>query len=393
LWARLPRPLVDTAFAVAVTVFVVLTEASERRHGEHVPTIGLVLLAGLAPALAVRRRYPVVCLVLVGAIQVGLSATSTAVGANVPAELIAPYSVAAHAGRRSRLVMAGVVAGVLVVVALPVWSRAQARQDALALLIGGAGAWLLGTVMRSRRQEVGRLAEHADRLERERELLARQAVADERLRIARELHDVVAHNLSVLVVRAQAMQPIVVRDPDRARGLAVSIEETGREALTEMRQLLGVLRAEDDGDQPATSPPGPQPGLDRLDALMEQVREAGLPVTLTTDGGPRRLAPAADLSAYRIVQEALTNVLRHAGPARAEVAVRYLDDGLTIAIVDDGRGASARLNSNQLPGAGHGLVGMRERVALFGGELRAGPRLGGGFEVRARIPFERTESG
>jgi signal transduction histidine kinase len=384
---RLPPWLTDLALAIAVTGFVASAAAGARRNHEHIPTAGVLILLGLAPALALRRRLPGTALVLVAAVQVGLLATGTAPGANVPAELIAPYSVAAYAGRRVRLACAVAAAVALVVVALPWWSPGV-RQGLLGFVVGGAGAWLLGAVMRRRRAGVGRLVEHAQRLERERDLQARKAVADERLRIARELHDVVAHNLSVVVVQAQAMQPMLARYPNQARGLAQSIGDTGREALEEMRHLLGVLRTSDDEEPAGAEPLGPQPGLDRLDTLVAQVRQAGLPVTLTTSGTPRRLSPAVELSAYRIVQEALTNVLKHAGPAQVEVAVRYQDDGLVLRVTDDGRGAASSLATERLPSSGHGLVGMRERVSLFGGELSVGPRAGGGFEVRARIPVE-----
>jgi signal transduction histidine kinase len=385
--------LVDVGLAVVVTGFVVVTMVAERRHGEHVPTSGVLILLGLLPALALRRVLPGAALALVVAVQLGLALTATAPGANVPAELLVPYSVAAYAGRRVRLAC-GVVAGAaLVAVALP-WAPAGIRLDLLAFLVAGAGAWLVGAVLRGRRERVARLAEYAERVERERDLQARRAVADERLRIARELHDVVAHNLSVVVVHAQALRPMVNRDPDRALSLASLIEETGREALEEMRHLLGVLRA-GDGADPADAGPrdpdplDPQPGLDALEGLVAQVRRAGLPVTLTVSGEPRRLPPVIELSAYRIVQEALTNVLKHAGPAQAAVAVGYRDDTLVLDVTDDGRGAAAGLDHPAAPGSGHGLVGMRERVALFGGELSTGPRAGGGFGVRARIPVQR----
>jgi signal transduction histidine kinase len=381
-----PDLVVDAALAVAVTGFVVLTEIGERRHHEHIPTAGLALLACLAPALTIRRRFPGTALALVTAIQVGLWATATAPGANVPAELIAPYSTAGYGGRRVRIAC-GVVAGAaLVAIAVPGWP-AGARLNVLGYLVPDGLAWLLGAVVRARRERTARLADRAARLERERDLQARQAVADERLRIARELHDVVAHNLSVVVVQAQALQPVLARDPEQARTLATSIEETGREALEEMRRLLGVLRSGDDGTDDA-SQPTPQPGLDRLDALVDQVRQAGLAVTLSVTGDPSRLPPAVQLSGYRIIQEALTNVLKHAGPATAHVYVASSRAGLLLTVSDDGRGAAAALDRPALPSFGHGLLGMRERVALFGGELAAGSRPGGGYEVRARIPVE-----
>jgi signal transduction histidine kinase len=391
-----PPTLVDIGLAVVVTALVVVSLISERRHGEHVPTSGVVILLGLLPALALRRLLPGTALVIVVAVQVGLALTNTAPGANVPAELIVPYSVAAYAGGRVRLAC-GVAAGAaLIAVPLP-WAPAGVRLDLLAFLVAGAVAWLVGAVLRGRRDRMVRLAEYAERVERERDLQARRAVADERLRIARELHDVVAHNLSVVVVQAQALRPVVNRDPERALNLASSIEETGREALEEMRHLLGVLRTGDgaepaDADRLDADPLDPQPGLDALEGLVTQVRQAGLAVTLTRSGEPRRLPPAIELSAYRIVQEALTNVLRHAGPARAEVAVGYRDDALVLDVTDDGRGAAAGLDHPPVPGSGHGLVGMRERVALFGGQLSTGPRAGGGFAVRAQIPVQREAS-
>jgi signal transduction histidine kinase len=384
---RVPPILLDVGLAIVVTGFVVASAIGERRNHEHIPTTGLLVLLGLLPALALRRRSPGTAMVLVVAVQLGLFATRTAPGANVPAELLVPYSVAVYAQRRVRAACAVGAAAALVAVALPWWAPTGTRLNVLAFVVGGGGAWLLGAVVRARRERMGQLAEYAQRLERERDLQARKAVADERLRIARELHDVVAHNLSVVVVQAQAMRPMVERDPGRALELASSIEETGREALEEMRHLLGVLRASDEQEPGDVDALGPQPGLDALDGLMAQVRQAGIPVTLTTSGRPRRLPPAVELSAYRIVQEALTNVLKHAGPAAAQVCLRYQDEGLTLRVSDDGRGAAANLSGGPVPGSGHGLVGMGERVALFGGELSTGPRAGGGFEVRAHLPL------
>jgi signal transduction histidine kinase len=190
------------------------------------------------------------------------------------------------------------------------------------------------------------------------------------------LHDVVAHSVSVIVVQAQA-GPRLLAEPEQVRSVFGSIETTGREALVELRRLLGVLRA--GGEQAAT---GPQPGLALLEALVEQVREAGLHVDLRVEGEPVQLPPGIDLSAYRIVQEALTNTLKHAGRAEAEVVVRYRPSALELDILDNGSGAPARV-----AGSGHGLVGMRERVALYGGSLDAGSRNGHGYAVRARLPL------
>ena len=212
--------------------------------------------------------------------------------------------------------------------------------------------------------------------DRERDLAAREAVVAERTRIARELHDVVAHSVSVMVVQAQA-GPRLLSAPEAAGEAFRSIETTGREALVELRRLLGVLRGGDDG--PATSP---QPGLARLEALVEQVREAGLRVDLRVEGEPVQLPAGVDLSAYRIVQEALTNTLKHAGRAEAEVIVRYNASALELEVLDNGTGPPPHPN-----GTGHGLVGMRERIALYGGSFEAGSRNGHGFAIRARLPL------
>jgi signal transduction histidine kinase len=226
------------------------------------------------------------------------------------------------------------------------------------------------------RRVVGDRERRAQLAERERDVAAREAVVGERARIARELHDVVAHSVSVMVVQAQA-GPRLLAEPERAKGVFESIETTGREALVELRRLLGVLRAPD--QQPATVP---QPGLAALQTLVDQVRDAGMRVDLRVEGDPSQLPPGIDLSAYRIVQEALTNSLKHAGRAEAEVIVRYEPSALELEILDNGAGAPSRVN-----GSGHGLVGMRERVVLYGGTLEVGARNGHGFAVRARLPL------
>ena len=232
-----------------------------------------------------------------------------------------------------------------------------------------AGLWLAGVFVRGRRQAAIQ-AERAAQLE----LRAAQAVADERARMARELHDIVSHNLSVVVLQAAGARTSGVP----AASTLEKIERSGRQALVEMRRLLGVLREPD--DQPALAP---QPGIADLTALAADVRAVGLPVRLTITGDQRGLPPAVDVSAYRIVQEALTNVLKHAGPAHAEVALECGLDAVTIDVTDDGAGAAA----DPRPYPGHGLAGMRERVGILGGELTAGPRPGAGYAVHARLPL------
>jgi signal transduction histidine kinase len=233
------------------------------------------------------------------------------------------------------------------------------------------GTFLLSAAA-SRHSERARLAEErARRMEEE----ARQAVEEERGRITRELHDVLAHSVSVMTVQASAVRRLLKPEQEREREALMTVEETGRQALAEMRRLLGIMRTE--SERPALAP---QPGLGTLPELVEQVRQSGLPVELTVEGTPVKLPAGVDLSAYRIVQEALTNTLKHAGPAHAWVAVRYEGEDVEIEVANDGA------NDGVNDGGGHGLVGMRERVALCGGELRSGPRPGGGFKISARLP-------
>ncbi|MCK2221628.1 histidine kinase [Actinomadura sp. ATCC 31491] len=239
--------------------------------------------------------------------------------------------------------------------------------------------WLFGLYAGTRRRYLEGLEERAERAERERDQQARMAAAAERARIARELHDVVAHNVSVMVVQADGAGYALDSDPEQARQAVRAISKTGRAALAEMRRLLGVLR---DGG-PADTDYTPQPGLDQLDEL---VRGAGVPARLVVAGAPGELPEGQQLAVYRIVQEALTNALKHGGPdVRALVEIRYDGPELVVRVTDDGRGATAPHAQG-----GHGLIGMRERVGMYGGAVSAGPRPGGGFEVLARLPTARA---
>jgi signal transduction histidine kinase len=211
--------------------------------------------------------------------------------------------------------------------------------------------------------------------EQEREQQAELAVAEERARIARELHDVVGHSVSVMTVQASAVRRLLEPDQDKEREALLVVEQTGREALAEMRRMVGVLRRPEEA--PALAP---QPSLEHLDQLLATTREAGLPVELRIEGTPTELPPALDTTAYRIVQEALTNAVKHANAGRAEVLVRYGNSTVELVVSDDGRG------DGDGDGSGHGLVGMRERVSVYGGELEAGPQAGGGFRLRATLP-------
>jgi signal transduction histidine kinase len=240
-------------------------------------------------------------------------------------------------------------------------------------------AWAVGTMVHNRQRIASSLADRAQRLEAEQELVAHAAVLDERVRIARELHDVVAHSVSVMVIQAVAGRKTLAAGRDGADGAFEAIEATGQQALTEMRRLLGVLRHVEDAPQLV-----PQPGLNQLAALVERAREAGLGVDLAIEGAVRPLSPGTDLSAYRILQEALTNVIKHAPGAQTTVRVRYGERDVTLDVADTGGAGAA---SPPISG-GHGIVGMRERAALYGGTLHAGPRDGGGFAVRVRLPIE-----
>jgi signal transduction histidine kinase len=237
---------------------------------------------------------------------------------------------------------------------------------------------LVRGAVRGRELRADALAARAELLEREHELRANEAVAEERARIARELHDLVAHNVSVMVVQAGAERHALGPEQGSTRETLASIEQAGRQALVEARRLLGMLRSKDDGEELE-----PQPSVDHIDVLIEQIERAGLPVTLDVEGERTPLPAGVDLCAYRIVQEGLTNALKHAGPAHAEVVLRYAPRALDVEVRDDGRGLPHRNGD----GSGHGLIGMRERVGLYGGSLKTGPRAGGGFEIHARLPL------
>jgi signal transduction histidine kinase len=243
------------------------------------------------------------------------------------------------------------------------------------------GCWALGRVGRGRARLTAELRARTEQLEGERAERERDAVARERVRIARELHDVVAHSVSVMVVQAGAARSVLDRDPDASVRALGAVETTGREALTEMRRLLGILRP--DGEDAEHSP---QPSLDRLNALIARSRDAGLDVELRVEGLAGPLAPGVDLTAFRLVQEGLTNALKHGGRGRARVVLRWSSEVLEVEVAN--RIAADPHAVHGLASGGQGLIGMRERVALCGGELRAGP-IGRGFVVRARLPRER----
>jgi signal transduction histidine kinase len=336
---------------------------------------GLVLTL----SLAWRRRAPLVVLGVAIATSVVANVLAVLDEATTPAIalVVAVYSVGAHTSGL-RAAVGGLGAAALIAANV---ADQFSLGDLLFIAMILGGAWLAGRAMRYRREREHVLELLTVDLEREREEKARTAVAEERVRIARELHDVVAHAISVIVLQARGGRRSLATDPGETREALDMIEATGSEALAEMRRLLGMLRRDDEEIALA-----PQPSLRFLDALAAQVREAGLPVDLSVEGEPTELPPGVDLSAYRIVQEALTNALKHAGPATARVVVRYRENDLELEIADTGAGASAS------DGEGHGLAGMRERVSLYGGKIETGPRDGGGFAVRARLPLDSGRS-
>jgi signal transduction histidine kinase len=245
------------------------------------------------------------------------------------------------------------------------------------VLVVLALAWVVGAMIRRPVAKAQAAEERALRLEQAQAFAARAAVSEERQRIARELHDVIAHSVSVMTVQTGAVRRLLRPEQEKERQALLSVEETGREALTEMRRLVGLLK--EDSVMPEYTP---QPSLATLGALLETVRDAGLPVELTVEGTPRELPPGVDLSAFRVVQEALTNALKYAGPARAWVTVRWRDDSLELEVANDGK------QTSETNGTGHGLVGMRERVSLVGGTIESGEHPVNGFVVKARLPLE-----
>jgi signal transduction histidine kinase len=373
----------DSALALAAAglstaIFVFDPAFRDLPRGTFVLGCGLVLLHTLP--LAARRRFPLAVLATSVASGLAFAALDLTPDLLWMTFLVAVYSVAAYGSRWVSL--AGLVVAELGWAALQLTpGRFQAPTViSNALLI--AALWLLGHFVGVRRLSVLQLEERTAELEQAREELARRAVVEERLRLARELHDVVAHAMSVIAVQSGVGSHVADTQPEEAARALVAIEATSRAALEELRRLLGVLRQADEpqGDL------APVPGLADLDSLLAELAKAGLAVKLQVNGTRPPLPAGVDLSAYRIVQEALTNVVKHAGPAHAQVVVGYRDQDVTVEIIDDGRGAPVSASDGQV-GTGHGLIGMRERVAAFSGELEVGPRAGGGFRVAARLPL------
>jgi signal transduction histidine kinase len=346
-----------------------------------------VAIAGCATLpVAVRRRWPFPVLATITAANcasLGFGAAHTTVAGPL-CEAVGIYTVVRHRSPRPALTAAGAALAAMTLVLLAAVAAAGAPTAVLwsfvpTTLMTGVIAGAAGAGLRLREVYLVELEARARTLEREREANEARAVLEERASISRELHDVVAHHLSVIVLQAGAALTLLGSDGHPAQAPVATIERSGREALLEMRRMLGVLRSRDDPRAPLV----PAVGLDQLDSLVAEVRSAGLPVEILVEGQRRSLQPDLDRSAYRIVQEALSNCLRHAGPARAVVRVGYGRDVLEVEITDTG----PRRQPVVADGTGHGLIGMRERAALLGGDFEAGPRPEGGFTVRARLPY------
>jgi signal transduction histidine kinase len=345
--------------------------------------LGVLLALASTVPVAWRARWPLVACAVVLAANGGcvyVAAPQQAAFQPFLALVLCGYSVGSRAeGRRALWVPPALAVAAIPMFALAVASG-QDPGNAIPSYVWLVAAWAIGRIAASWRRKNLAL-ERANRdLDRQRELRAQAAVMVERGRIARELHDVIAHNVSMMVVQAGAAERVLSGDEPHVRKALDVIASTGRQTVDEMRTLLGVLRA----DAGLT----PQPCLAGLDELIRGVREAGLPVTLRVDGEPCPLSQALDLSAFRIVQEALTNALKHAGPARAEVTIRYRPAAVELEIKDTGGRAAGQTEASQGHGPGHGLIGMRERVAMFGGEFTAAPAASGGYLVRARLPLD-----
>ena len=373
---RLPAARVDALLALAIGISGIV-EFQTRVPAADRSATTVLALAGAYACLAFRRRSPLLAAAAMYALFVTMNfALVSLAPLNVPlfAVLLMSWSLGRHLpdARTAALGLALAVSGMLLVI---LGMEHQSATDFFFPTAFSIIAWVAGRAVRVRSQLTEELHEAAVRAEEAHEAELARAAAGERRRIAREMHDVVAHSVSVMVVQAGGARRILRQDPARAADAAVHIEETGRAALVEMRRLLGMLGSGEDVAR------APQPTLAELDSLIRRSREAGLPVALTVLGRPRALPAGIDLAAYRVLQEGLTNALRHAGGSPTEITVHWTPDALELAVADRGTGSTNG-------GGGHGLVGMRERVRLYGGELWTGERNGGGFEIRARIPLE-----
>ena len=377
-WLRRPSErTVDVALTGLVAIPVLAGAFGSAQAQQHW-FLGLLGLLPVLPLL-IRRRRPVLALALV--LSTGVLVPGQ--GSFLLPALVCHYTIAATRSARVSLIASGATVAAVVLHRL-VWARLGSAGDFPPAVIACAAAVGLGLYTAARRARLAALEDRAERLERERELLAERAVAEERVRLANELHDVVAHNVSLIVVQAQALGA-TAHDP-AVTAATDGIAALGRQAMADMHRTLKLLRPSSD-DAAARAP---QPSLGSLDRLLEQSRAAGLDIQLTIEGHPRPLAEGLDLSAFRIVQEALTNVIKHARRAHTRVLVGYRPDSLQLVITN---GPSPNTDeAPQINGAGHGLIGMRERAVLFGGTLDAQPTADHGWQVSATLPYGDASS-
>ena len=367
--------------AIALLAIVGLLEFAVRDAPSSTPWFAVPAVGTLVLLIIARRRFPFAAPAAYWVLAASISFVDSALLPSIQSLFVVGMSAAfllgnLRNGLKAAAGLAVVVAGAFIILyKIPDHSTAELLFVPLEFAI----SWLAGFALRERAEQAEAAEIRAAQAERERDAVARIAVAEERARIARELHDIVAHAVSVMVLQVGAVRhklpPALEQDSDALR----RVEEAGRTALGEMRRMLGAMRRDGDGLDLA-----PQPGLDGLDSLLEDVGRAGLPVRLRVDGDPFPLPRAIDLSAYRILQEGLTNSLKHAQASHADVIVRYRSDEVEVEVADDGAGAA------KSDGLGHGLVGIRERVKIYGGEMTAGTAPEGGFVLSARLPLEHS---
>jgi signal transduction histidine kinase len=390
LRAALPPAVLDGLLAAGLTALVLASAVHPQPGFRSGGPLGLALGVLLAAPLAWRRTYPqaVLAATLASFAAASLLGFGAASSVGPVGSLVALYTLALHLPPRRSVAGLGVaqIVAVVAAVAQSSYSGEPVWVELIVTVLGlVAAAWGIGIAHRRLRDNAHRLQVLTDQLRAEQQANARHAVLEERARIARELHDVVAHHISVIAVQTNAVRALLhTSTADADAGLRF-IHATSRDALGEMRRLIGILQRNRDGQ--ATDQLAPQPSIAQVDTLVEHANQAGLPTELIIEGRPRPLPAGLDLSAYRIVQEALTNAMKHAGPAHAIVTIRYTSDRVDLEVVDDGTGnGNGRPAQPPPPARGHGLLGMRERVALFDGEFHAGPRPTGGFHVIASLP-------
>jgi signal transduction histidine kinase len=370
---------------VVLLAIAAMVEIVVRRDAPDAPRttlwFALPAIAILVLAIFARRRFPFAAPTAYWLLAAGISFVDWRLIPFVVSLFVVGMAVAFLLGNLRNAVQAGIGLAVvlgsaaIIVYKIPGHSAAELVFIPLEFAI----SWLAGFLLRETAEQAEAAEVRATLAEQEKEAEALRAVVDERTRIARELHDIVGHAVSVMTVQTSGVRRLLRSEQEQEREALLAVERTGREALAEMRRVVGALRDPDEG--PALAP---RPSLSRVDKLVAQARETGLPVDLEIEGEPVPLPAGVDLTAYRLVQEGLTNAIKHAAARHAEVRVRYDSGHVEIEVCDDGRGADGANPASN--GGGHGLVGMRERVSIYGGELEAGPRPGGGFQLRARIP-------